>query len=74
MSGKTMKLLRKTAGKTGAKYDLLKKAYKQAPAPLRAQGKSMMRDLAEVERQHLELAKRSELKDVQPAGPDQPTQ
>lgn len=57
MSGKTMKLLRKTAGRTGAKYDLLKKAYKQAPAPLRAQGKSMMRDLAEVERQHKELAK-----------------
>lgn len=52
-----MKLLRKTAGKTGAKYELLKKAYVTAPAPLRAQGKAMMRDLAEVERQHLELSK-----------------
>jgi len=56
MSGKTMKLLRKTAGKTGAKYELLKDAYKQAPAPLRAQGKAMMRDIVEVERQHNKLA------------------
>jgi hypothetical protein len=57
MSGKTMKLLRKTASKTKADYKLLKGAYKQAPAPLRAQGKRMMTDLVEVERQHAELAK-----------------
>lgn len=52
-----MKLLRKTASKTEADYKLLKGAYKQAPTPLRAQGKAMMRDLVEVERQHKELAK-----------------
>ena len=52
-----MKLLRKTASKTKADYKLLKGAYNAAPAPLRAQGKAMMRDLVEVERQHKELAK-----------------
>lgn len=57
MNGRTAKLLRKTSGGDPAKYKLVKKAWPQLPAPMRHQGKLMMQDIIEVERQHLEMQK-----------------
>jgi hypothetical protein len=62
MSGKTMKLLRKTASQSQASYKLLKRAYVASPEPLRRQGKAMMRDIVEVEHQQTALAKNPNVK------------
>jgi hypothetical protein len=59
-----MKLLRKTASQSQASYKLLKRAYTTSPEPLRRQGKAMMRDIVEVERQQTELAKHPDVKFV----------